>query len=80
MGTCPSTADLQWAEASLSLVERYRLMLGRKGIPFGSNARYLRRHGGRLWPVYFWATYVKLALDHFRARLERAASLAGGRD
>ena len=46
-------------------------MLDRKGIPASSYARYLRRHGGRLWPMYFLGTYVKVALDHVRARQEK---------
>lgn len=70
VGTCPpSPAVPPWTEPSLSLAARYRLILGRKGVPAGTSARYLRRHGGRLWPMYFSATYVKVAGEHMRARM-----------
>jgi GT2 family glycosyltransferase len=72
----------RWRDSSLPLVARYRLMLGRKGVPIASSARYLRRHGGALWPVYVVATYAKVAVDHIRARLARGnrrADTAGGR-
>lgn len=78
VGTCPRGAAVPWVDASISLVTRYRLMLGRKGIPLGSNARYLRRHGGRLWPIYLSATYVKLALDHYRGRFRDRSRFIGG--
>ena len=67
VGTCPRGPGAPWRDTSLPLTTRYRLMLSRKGVPIGSSARYLRRHGGRLWPVYFLATYVKLAVDHASA-------------
>ncbi len=58
----------RWRDVSLPLVTRYRLMLGRKGVPVSSAARYLRRHGGMLWPIFIVATYVKVAVDHALAR------------
>jgi GT2 family glycosyltransferase len=74
VGTCPRGPGGRWAEPSLSLLSRYRLLLGRKGVPIGSSARYLRRHGGVVWPLYLVATYVKVAVDHARARLSLAPS------
>jgi GT2 family glycosyltransferase len=61
----------RWRDSSLPLVTRYRLMLGRKGVPISSSARYLRRHGGFLWPLYIVATYAKVAADHVHARIVR---------
>lgn len=58
----------RWPDPSLSLVSRYRVMLGRKGLPIGSYVRFLRRHGGFLWPVYVSATYLNVAVDHARRR------------
>ena len=72
VGTCSRGPKLPWTDPALSLVGRYRLLLDRKGVPFGSSARYLRRHGGRLWPIYFAATYVKVGVEHVRARLRHA--------
>ena len=70
VGECLRTLDAAaWRDTSLPLVTRYRMMLGRKGVPIASSARYLRRHGGRLWPVYIAATYAKVAVDHAAARV-----------
>jgi GT2 family glycosyltransferase len=69
VGECGHNPGVSWRAPSLSLVTRYRLMLGRKGVPIGSLARYLRRHGGTLWPIYIAATYAKVAGDHVRAKL-----------
>jgi GT2 family glycosyltransferase len=41
--------------------QRWRAFLGPKGVPPRAYARFLRRHGGRLWPVVWSATYVKAA-------------------
>jgi GT2 family glycosyltransferase len=73
VGTCSRGPAVPWADESLSLIARYRLMSGRKGIPAGSSVRYLRRHGGRAWPLFFAATYVKVAMMHMRARMRRLA-------
>jgi GT2 family glycosyltransferase len=72
VGTCSRGPELAWTRPGLSLVDKYRLLLDRKGVPFASSARYLRRHGGRLWPIYFAATYVKVAVEHVRARMRVA--------
>jgi GT2 family glycosyltransferase len=70
VGECRRDFDAaRWRDPSLPLVARYRLMLGRKGVPIASSVRYLRRHGSALWPVYLAATYVKVAVDHLRARI-----------
>lgn len=73
VGTCGRDPAARWRDPSLPLATRYRLMLDRKGVPTGSYARYLRRHGGPLWPLYFLGTYVKLAVDHVRARAGRSS-------
>ena len=72
VGTCSKGPKVPWTDPALSLVDRYRLLLDRKGVPLGSSARYLRRHGGRLWPIYFAATYVKVGVEHVRARIRLA--------
>jgi GT2 family glycosyltransferase len=59
----------RWRDTSLPLLDRYRLMLSRKGVPITSSARYLRRHGGAFWPVYIAATYANVTVDHVRARI-----------
>lgn len=81
VGECRRNFEAPWRDSSLSLVARYRLMWGRKGVPISSSARYLRRHGGKAWPIYIVATYAKVAVDHVRARTvahDRLAGRAGG--
>jgi GT2 family glycosyltransferase len=61
VGTCPrGRLDGTFRDTSLPLQQRWALMQGPKGLPMRSLARFLRRHGGRLWPVYWIAPYVKL--------------------
>ena len=60
VGTCvlnPSTAP--WADPALTVRERFQVLVGSKGHPPHSRARYLRRHGGPLWPVFWVAPYVR---------------------
>jgi GT2 family glycosyltransferase len=83
VGECRRDMDAaRWRDSSLSLVARYRLMLGRKGVPISSSARYLRRHGKAFWPLYIVATYAKVAVDHVHTRVlprDRLADPADGR-
>jgi GT2 family glycosyltransferase len=48
-----------WLDNSLSRRTRVDLLLSRKGLPIGSQARFARKHGGALWPVYVTATYLR---------------------
>jgi GT2 family glycosyltransferase len=68
-------------DTTLSLRRRWELMQSATGLPMRSHARYLRRHGGRLWPIFWAAPYVKLILSAVataprrrRSRAERATS------
>ena len=62
VGICTRDAGQQaWLDAARPVRERVGLLLGPKGIHAGSTARYLRRHGGRAWPVFWAASYVKAA-------------------
>jgi GT2 family glycosyltransferase len=67
-GTCAHDgASAPWLDPSLSTRERFRLMFGRKGLPPRSAARYLRRHGGPLWPIFWVAPYVRMLIAVVRA-------------
>ncbi len=62
VGTCPRTAPrAPWLDPRLSGRERWGLLLGPKGLPPRSQARYLRRHGGLLWPLFWLSPYAKAA-------------------
>jgi GT2 family glycosyltransferase len=73
VGTCPRNPPTPWRDRSLPIRERVRLLIGRKGVPPRSRARYLRRHGGPFWPIYWLSPYARFGLsllhpDSFRRR------------
>jgi len=61
-------------DTTLSLTRRWALVRSPTGLPMRSHARYMRRHGGRLWPVFWAAPYVKLTLSALAAALRRRRS------
>jgi GT2 family glycosyltransferase len=54
-------------DGALPLRQRWRALLGRKGLPWRSWLHFTRRHGGVLWPLRFVLPYLK-ALRRPRAR------------
>jgi GT2 family glycosyltransferase len=63
-GVCRRGQSLgTFADATLPLRRRWQLVQSPTGLPMRSHARYLRRHGGPLWPVFWAAPYVKLILS-----------------
>lgn len=56
---------------------RWRLMLGRKGLPPRSWWRFTRRHGGILWPLHFAWPYLRQGVDLLRGELHRRWRGAG---
>lgn len=67
IGTCPRDSEpAPWLDLSIPLRERSRLLFGPKGLPPRSVARYLRRHGGRAWLLFWIIPYVKFALVSLR--------------
>ena len=48
-----------WLLQDLPLRDRLAELLGPKGVPPRSSARFLRRHGGALWPAFWLAPYVR---------------------
>jgi GT2 family glycosyltransferase len=77
VGTCLCDSEpAPWLDLSIPIRERSRLLFGPKGLPPRSAARYLRRHGGRAWPLFWIAPYAKFALVSLRGvgvTLRRAA-------
>jgi len=47
-------------DPTLPMSTRWRLILGRKGLPVRSWLHFTKRHGGLLWPLYFSWPYAKL--------------------
>lgn len=59
VGTCARDGGRRpWLDQSVPLRERVELFLGPKGVPPGPRARYLRRHGGPAWPLFWAFPYV----------------------
>lgn len=54
------------SDTSLPLRKRWRLLLGRKGLPVRSWLHFTRRHGGPLWPLYFSWPYARLLWSGLR--------------
>ena len=76
VGTCSSDSSYQpWLNLSIPFRERLRLLLGPKGLPPKSFARYLRRHGGRAWLIFWLALYVKFAMASLQKAVARSLRL-----
>jgi GT2 family glycosyltransferase len=71
-GACESNEGRGlWRDESLRLLERWRLLLGSKGLPLREWLAFTFRHAGPLWPLYWLNPYVKFwlrALLRVRAR------------
>lgn len=69
VGVCPRNEGIiPWHDPRESLSSRVRFMLGPKGFPPRARALYLRRHGGRAWPMYWAYPYLRAAPRIIRPR------------
>jgi GT2 family glycosyltransferase len=73
VGAC-ARGERLWAGLP-KLRERWHAFTGPKGFPPRARARYLRRHGGALWPLFWIVPYLKFAI---RRGLPSHRSQAGG--
>ncbi|MHB8059240.1 MAG: glycosyltransferase family 2 protein [Gaiellaceae bacterium] len=63
-GVCPlNTSAGPWNDSALPARARWQSLLGTKGLPPRSMARYLKRHGGPAWPLFWIGIYTKGALS-----------------
>jgi GT2 family glycosyltransferase len=51
-----------YRDPALSAHDQWRLLLSPKGLPPAANARYLMRHGGKLWPFIWIKPYARVIL------------------
>lgn len=59
-GLCPrNPVEGTYLDSKLTRKARWRHLVSAKGLPLAAHARYLRRHGGPLWPILWAAPYVK---------------------
>jgi GT2 family glycosyltransferase len=69
VGTCPANrSEAPWTDRSLSRGERVRALVGPKSGSPRARARFLRRHGGPAWPLFWLAPYMRAAPSLVRAR------------
>ncbi len=74
-GTCPRGSQQgTFYDSTLSLRRRWQLVQSATGLPMRSHARYLRRHGGRLWPLFWAVPYVKLTASALATAPKRRVS------
>jgi GT2 family glycosyltransferase len=58
VGICERNPPPVWIRPDVSVSQRWRALLGPKGLPPRSLARFLSRHGGPLWPIFFVSPYL----------------------
>lgn len=64
IGFCrKNTSGEIWRNPNFSRRARWAAILGPKGLPPRSLARFLVRHGGPVWPIYWVAPYLRLAIS-----------------
>jgi GT2 family glycosyltransferase len=60
---CPGNPKRgQWLNRRLGRRERWRLLRDRKELPPGDWLKFMRRHGGFAWPLYFLSPYLRVLL------------------
>lgn len=68
VGTCAVNAETgTYLDSTLPASRRWRLMLGKKGLPPQSWRHFTRTHGGVFWWIYFCWPYIRFALTCWRA-------------
>lgn len=60
VGTCRRGLP-PWRDAELPLARRWAALASATGLPFREWGTFARRHGGMLWPLFFFAPYLTLA-------------------
>ena len=61
VGTCARVRDASVADPSPPAAQRLRLFSAPRGFPPRARARYLMRHGGPAWFLFWLAPYVRAA-------------------
>lgn len=61
VGYCNRNADVNTSkDKSLTLIERYKMLLGVKEQPFYQRYLFLKKYGGLFWPFFLVLPYLKL--------------------
>ena len=68
-GTCSDNPSAgTYMDTSLPLRKRWKLMMGRKGLPWRSWLVLTKRHAGPAWPLYFAWPYISLIAGLYKKR------------
>lgn len=63
LGTCPRNSNHNtWMDRSLSRSERFKRLLGKKGLPFNEWLIFNRRNAGSTWPWKTVSPYIRVML------------------
>ena len=79
-GSCaPNAKPAPWTDRGLGLRDRLAAVFGPRGYPWPAWARFVRRHGGGLWPLWLLMPYPRCLLAALRptAGKARVALLEG---
>ena len=67
VGTCArNPTHGTWVDTELPIRARLRMLHHPKGSPPRSSARFLRRHGGMVWPVFMATPYIRIGIESLR--------------
>lgn len=69
VGVCASNSEENtFMDPALATGSRLRGLADVKGRPLRSQVRYLRRHGGRFWPLFVLSPYLRVLSEAFGRR------------
>ena len=81
IGTCAwNDVSGGFLDSRLPLRSRWRHMMSAKGLPPGEHMTYMRRHGGRMWLVFWILPYMRVIFESlFSFGLSRRSHSGSGR-
>jgi GT2 family glycosyltransferase len=63
LAACEANTNPTYRKRGPSQIQRWRLLNSRKGLPFADWLFFVRRHGGRAWPIYWVGPYIRVLLN-----------------
>lgn len=63
IAACEANVAQTYREKGQTRVQRWRLLNSRKGLPFRDWLRFVSRHGGFAWPIYWVRPYLRVCLN-----------------
>jgi GT2 family glycosyltransferase len=73
VGACTNDhVEAPFNQPGLRLRQRIAMMYETRNLPWRARMRFLRRHGGPLWPMYVPSVYLRLIIRHLVDRIGRS--------